>query len=1208
MMDNRKMLAAPDLLDGVWRVYGRREGCSYESGVLTTEDCWAAAEHLQMENFDFRFSARAPESAAQVQIWACFRQFNRDYRYMVGLRGGANKQLYLARLGAVGYDQMLALRPLEWHPEVGTWYQIRVVCAGSTIAVYLNGDDTPEIVCRDDEAPFHSGCVALGGGFVAAQYRDVSLTEVAPNALEGVRAKESYLQDLAPTPEMKQIVRRQQRAQYRPYGIPRLPEDRMELSLDGKWLFIPEQEVAGDPMAPGYDDSAAHVISVPSSWVPLHAWLEGETMGEDLNKGFSDNYYLEESLRCSSQTFDYQNTWTAWYRHYIDLPAGIENKRVVLDFEAIALVSSVYCNGHKVHENIGMFTPQQIDISNWVRAGRNVIAVEVARVLPTGDVPVMESDSIDNNYARAREETDSNIPVSECEHREFCTEDLPHGFYSGNPGGIWRSVRLIISDRLHVEDLWFRPTAKNAYMEITCQNGRSDSECVTLSYSLVHKTTGEHLCSGNIETFSLNAGEKRVISFRTPDVTPRLWGPGTPNLYRLTLTLMQDGNIVDTYREQVGFRTVRFEGSTLIYNGKPIWVRGGNHMPAHVRPNDADLARTFISTALEHNLMATRTHVAPWGSSWLDAADELGMMISFEGPWGWLMLTHIPSQRSLEIWQTELRALYRRNRNRPSLFLLTLNNEMNFYLIKGSDDVVREKGYLVQGGLKIAREEFPDLPLVCDSGYFRGPTTMHGRYKRLSVANGRYERIIQPNHFDDGDMDDPHFYFGWYEPSFFHFMNGEFGRDMTLPGRPCMSQECSVGYCRAEDGHGVRAYLFSHQTPQTTTGKRAYEHNDPRYFQHNHAFLLQGLVEMFRRVEHSRTCGVLLFSFETWFYFHHDSKRLQPMESARRLQLAYQPVLASAELFGRHFYAGSELRTTVTLINDSNEGRMLHDPVICAELTADGQVLDTQCIRCGDTDYFALNATPLCLQIPKKLSHPRQDAKLVLKVWEGETLLSVNDYDILLAEEDWAKQVSLQEPVWYLQDDGLAEKLLKHYGIAAQPCEAAPEAGSKGRMVVCKTISEEQAADVRAFAEAGGKVVMLNQRALPDAILAGKQAAYTEECMEIMTMNVPESSVFSGIDELDTVWFPNGRDVPYVAYGRYTLDRMDPDICALGETLQWHNYIPKPTEYINIGGSPLFAMRAGKGAILVSSVRTDADDPVASRLTGNILVWDFDEM
>lgn len=1210
---NQKILHAPGLLDGEWRIYGNPDGCHVNNGVLTTQDCWAAAENMQFENFDFRFRARAPEGASQVDIWACFRHFNRDYRYMVGLRGGSHKHLYLARMGARGYDKMLALRPLEWYPVPGVWYQMRVVCAGNTISVYLNNEQKPLILCEDSDATFHSGCVALGSSFVATEYKDISVMEVEENVLKNVEKQPEFLDSVMLTPEVKEAIRRQNRANYRPYAVPRLPETRQELTLDGNWLFIPDYEIKENPEKLSYDDSKAHVMTVPAAWTPLKAWLEGETMGEGLNKGMTDTYHLEEYTRCMNQTFDYENTKSAWYRHYLDMPSGIESKRIVLDFEGIALVSSIYCNGVLVRENIGMFTPMQIDISEHLHEGRNIIAVKVQRRLPEKTSMLVDSDFIDNNYAKAREGGDAAIeaPVSDCIHREFCTEDLPHGFYSDNPGGIWRSVKLIISEKIHVDDCWFRPTLNDASIDVSYTNGGTSEENVTLVYNMVHKTTGEFLCGGTVETISLKPGEQRTTNFKTPKVFPRLWGPGTPNLYRLTFTIMRSGVVIDTYQEQVGFRTVHFEGSTLIYNGHPLWVRGGNHMPAHVRPNDAELARTFIATALDHNLMATRTHAAPWGSAWLDAADEGGLMISLEGTWPWLMLTTIPSPKSFEIWKKELRQLYRRNRNRPSLFLITLNNEMNFYLIPGSDKVVTEKGYLVQDGLRIAREEFPDLPLVCDSGYFRGPTTQNGRYKTLAVANGRYERIIQPNHFDDGDMDDPHFYFGWYEPSFFHFMNGEFGRDMTMPGRPCMSQECSVGYCRTGDGHATRAYLFDQQTPQTTTGKRAYEHNDPRYFQHNHAFQLQGLLEMFRRVEHERTCGVMLFSLETWFYHHYDSKRIQPMLSAERLKMAYQPVLASANLFGRHFYAGTILQTNVTIINDNGNYETLHTPRVEAQIVVGNKILEKTDLFYEDIPYFQNTTKSLTMQIPEELPEHRTEAKLVLKIWEKGNLLSVNDYEILLCDKVWTLPAAKQEKIWYISEDEAAQHLLKRHHLIGESCENISSLiGRADRLVIGGTINEQQGAELRAFAEAGGKVVLMNQKALPDELLSGKKISYTEDCMEILTMNIPESSLFNGIDELDTRWFANEQRVPYVANGWYDVDRMDPDVCALGETLQWHNYIAKPTDYYKIGGTPLFALRCGNGAVLISSVRTDADDvdPVACRLTGNTLTWDFDEI
>lgn len=170
------------LWEGLWTLYGNQENFRFENGILTTRDCWVADESAPLENFDFRFSARAPETATEAEIWAGFRHANREYRYMVGLRGGSHKHLYLARLGAVGYDRMLALCPLEWSPEPGVWYQVRVVCAGCRIAVYLNGEEEPRILCTDEDAPFRTGCVALGGGYLETEYKERMFCSSRPAA------------------------------------------------------------------------------------------------------------------------------------------------------------------------------------------------------------------------------------------------------------------------------------------------------------------------------------------------------------------------------------------------------------------------------------------------------------------------------------------------------------------------------------------------------------------------------------------------------------------------------------------------------------------------------------------------------------------------------------------------------------------------------------------------------------------------------------------------------------------------------------------------------------------------------------------------------------------------------------------------------------------------------------------------------------------
>ena len=1191
-----------------WIVCGRKENCSFADGTIRIKDSFAVSKDTDEKNFELVFLARSPESESKTEIWASFRRYSRDYHYMVGLRGDNHNHLYLSRMGSGGYDKMLAFRPLDFSVMPGTWYRVKIVCAGAKIAVFLEDEKSPRILCEDADAPFSSGSVAFGGGYVYTEYRDISVVSRGEDALDGITEAPGFLQTVTLQKERKEAVRIRDRAMYRSFPVLLTPDARAEFSLEGNWLFIPEKEAGQNPAEPLYDDRHAHTIHVPECWIPLQAWLEGEVFGPDkMNKGQSDSYWLEEFGRCMNYTFDWAETQCAWYRHYLDLPEGIESKNVVADFEGIALESEIYINGVKIRDHIGMFAPFQADLSGYVHAGRNVLAVKVSRVL-TEDTLNAPENSIDDNYVKARSTDEDVYYSSDCERRPFNTDDIPHGFYTNHPGGIWRSVKLIIRDRLFIDSCWFRPSTDGAAVEVTVKNSDTRRRTGRICYSLIHSVTGEYLCGGEIGEISLDPEESEVKSFRTPKVIPRLWEPGKPNLYKLLIEISEGDRTLDAYSEKVGFRTVGVSGSRLLFNGKPLWVCGGNHFPAHVKPNNSRLAEKFMEISLDNNVIATRTHAAPWTDVWHNAADEKGVLVSLEGTWPWMMGGHIPCERSMDIWKEELRALYLRHRNRPSLFLITMNNEMNFYLSRGSDDLIREKASHVRGGIKIAREIFPDIPLVCDSGYNRAPTLEKSRDLNFPYAYGRYERVTQKYGFDDGDVDDPHFYYGWYDKDFFHFMNGDFGWRETIPGRPCLLQELSVGYCRDEDGHATRFYLFSHQTPQTTTGKRAYEHNSPAFFQKNHSFQVKGLAETFRRVEHDRVCGMLLFAFETWFYYHCDPLRVQPMLSAKKLKTAYQPVLVCAELYSRHFSAGKELTVPVTVINDDRGRDTLLSPEIELSVEIKGETVVSAVVSLDDIGYFDTLTRSVSVRLPDTVIGDASEAVLKLKATSEGKTVSQNEYDIFIAEEKWANSPEKGIKARCLSDDKKAKSFLRDHGITAEVSNEIPGADETGvRLVIAKQLDAERSKKVYDFACAGGHVIMLDQRDIRKELTGGKEISYIEDATEIITMNAPENSIFNGLREDSLSWFDNGVSVPYAAYGRYNPDRFDKSVCALAETLQWHSYIAKPTDYRLSGGTPLFSVKCGDGIILISSVRTDADgkDPVACRMTDNILTWDF---
>ncbi len=58
---------------------------------------------------------------------------------------------------------------------------------------------------------------------------------------------------------------------------------------------------------------------------------------------------------------------------------------------------------------------------------------------------------------------------------------------------------------------------------------------------------------------------------------------------------------------EFGFRTFATDKGRFLLNGKPYWLRGADHFPAPLFPNDAGLARKFIELAREGNVRITRS-------------------------------------------------------------------------------------------------------------------------------------------------------------------------------------------------------------------------------------------------------------------------------------------------------------------------------------------------------------------------------------------------------------------------------------------------------------------------------------------------------------------------------------------------------------------------------------------------------------------------
>jgi beta-galactosidase len=156
-----------------------RGSCTLADGVLKVKDAYAGFGKQEWINYEIKFRARTPLTEKEVQVWAGFRENNRDDRYIIGFRGGMQNNLYLSRLGYMGTDEFLALRPLDFAPKPGMWYNFRIEVCGDRIRVFINDETLPRIDIKDKNSRLApSGKITLGGGWITTDYDDLSVTNL----------------------------------------------------------------------------------------------------------------------------------------------------------------------------------------------------------------------------------------------------------------------------------------------------------------------------------------------------------------------------------------------------------------------------------------------------------------------------------------------------------------------------------------------------------------------------------------------------------------------------------------------------------------------------------------------------------------------------------------------------------------------------------------------------------------------------------------------------------------------------------------------------------------------------------------------------------------------------------------------------------------------------------------------------------------------
>ena len=1219
------------VLVGVGQLQPRKVGrglCELRDGVLYSKEAYGCYGDSSWRNYEFSFRAKGVDSG-DVHICAGFRANNRDDRYIIGLKGGSFDALYLERMGYMGTDDYLALRPLGFPVRAGQWYRLRVQVAGDRMRVYLGDEKLPRIDVRDPNAALcPAGFLTLGGSYKETAFEGLAVKQLGEDALRGP------VKEVQPVVVDKERIRKAQRAAYQPVRVNSVAggrteglgngrteavgSGRTEVSLDGNWLFCPGYELGrtDDAVNPSRDDRSWHVLHVPDFWNPSRVWLHGEHYKGE-SKGASDRYYQHEIDRCAAYTFDYTRTDVGWYRQWIELPASVSGKHMELDFDAVSKVAEVWVNGHEAGSHIGMFGDFRLDVSKLLHAGRNLVTVKVLR-------------NYVNNIRDADKVTDVAVTV---EVTQRMVKDLPHGFFVDDPAGIWQPVKLTITDPLHIADVFIKPGLTGADLEVTVRNDGEVERRFGLHTAIgpytaigLHPaigsdtTIGLHPAIGGLYSgvsasgVSLKPGEERVLRYSVQGLRPKLWSPEEPNLYDFSFSL--DGG--DSMVVRSGFRTFESRDGFLWLNGRRYWLRGANQTAMPLAPNDGRLAERFCRLMHDAHINATRTHTVPFSETWMEAADREGLGVSYEGTWPWLMIqSTMPDSGLIVLWEREYLELLRKYRNHPSLLLWTVNNEMKFYDNDPDFERAKRKMRIISDVVRKMRAIDPTRPIVFDSNY---------RRNKKKFGADFFTTI------DDGDIDDIHMYPNWYDNSIFDQFKGEFQEKYKNAGRPLISQEMSTGYSNNETGHPVRFYTFVHQTPQALVGKYAYDYSDPAYFLGTHAFITRELAEALRRTD-DEAAGILHFASITWFRYVYSADSIQPYPVYYAMQKALQPLLVSAELWGRHIYSGERMPVRVCVVNDQDEsvmaspaelrwewraangggmgsGTALGSGVVPgAGTVADtGIVLGTGSMSVDTVGYYGRRWVEPEIVAPEVAG--RKDLKLVLRLTRGGRVLSANDYDVVVGARVWAAG---DVPAVALVDGGgRMAGVLDTLGVRYKKFGSVDTAMASGGVLVLSGLnagntSLDELRRLRGYVAGGGKVVWLGAGAMAGMVYPEDIKGVLEWKGEIMNMDLPESPVFDGLEPMDLRYFnDNRREPPAVCAGAFQVERR-PGLSAPASFTRVHGYLQgqiaqREAALEKLRGFPIVRID-DKGVLLLSQVMTEkaATDPVAGRLLTNMI-------
>ncbi|GAB3427277.1 beta-galactosidase, LacZ type [Niabella aquatica] len=411
--------------------------------------------------------------------------------------------------------------------------------------------------------------------------------------------------------------------------------------LNGSWKFFYTSQPEKRPVdfyTPLYNDSAWGTMPVPGNW--------------ELN-GYGIPIYtnIKYPFPVNPPFIDHQFAPVGTYRYHFNIPENWSGKDVWIHFGSVSGAMYLYINGHAVGFSKASKLPAEFNITSYLKAGSNMLALQVFRW-----------------------------------HDGSYLEDQDMWRLTG----IERDVWLVAKNKTRIEDFGIVTdldrTYKTGMLTVNVKLKNPDRRKLSVDAKLYD------IAGGLIKVASKKSVSDLLIGF--PNLTVkniRTWSAETPHLYLLVLLLKDNkGHVIEAVCRNVGFRKIEIRDAQLFVNGKRIMVHGVNRhefsdSTGHIISR-GEMIRD-IALMKQNNINAVRSSHYPNDPLWLELCDEYGlyvvdeanieihgMGVNFQGAFD---TTRHPAY--IKSWapaiMDRIKRMVVRDRNHPSIIIWSMGNE-----------------------------------------------------------------------------------------------------------------------------------------------------------------------------------------------------------------------------------------------------------------------------------------------------------------------------------------------------------------------------------------------------------------------------------------------------------------------------------------------------------------------------------------------------